>query len=301
MDCKIINIESEYPSYFGVYFESGQTYNYGTTTPLGTYELFGRLPEWGVVGNKFYSSLFNQWYDIVGVYYNSAIASDVLLIDGVYAGADSDDICSSLYNRFNYNIYEFVTPLFDKSNLYCQVNLSNTDTRDDFIEIKYSSEDLLVEEDIYGEKIELVWFDYKNTSDIFYTTGTYGINRLDYVSFTEGADSEKSTEKASKTVIPIASRNYHTKTLSLERVPAMLFRKLSEAFAHKEIFLNRIQYTVDNFDFEWVASTNSYTIEVDMFDAEDGFDPLIDRRYCGDRPIFPDLTGGLNEELDFEL
>lgn len=302
MGCRIVNINDVKPGKMGVRFTSGDTYEYGTTTINGSYELNGLLPEWGVIGNYIFLDTFNNWYQIEDVYYDSSILAEVLVLDIPYLSSGIYDICSSLYNRFNYNVYEFVLPMYDKKSLSLCVSLENTDTRTGFVDIKYSSEDIFVDDfDEEENVLELIYFNYNNSSDIYYSTKFYGLIRLPFVSFTESVENEQSNEKTSKTVIPLASTNYHGKTLSLERVPDMLMRKITQALSHKEVFINRIQYTVKSVDSEWVASTNSYDIEVEFFDAEDGFNPLIDRRYCGDRLIAPDLSGGLDSELDFEL
>lgn len=276
----------------GIYFESGNTYEYKSSTVNGSYELFGALPEWGVVDNWVFMDQNSSWFQIESVIYDSSISANVLVINTPYVDYSPNQlITSSNYNRFNYNVYEFVINPYDKESMYLNVQLNTTDEREGFIGVSYSSEDIYVNSEYdkneYGadNKVELVYFNYENSADLYFSTGFYGLLRLDTISDEEGSDSEFKTEKQSKTVLSLSSSNYHEKTLSLDRVPTIMFRKLQQAFAMKEVFIDRIQYTVNEIDSEWDSSTNSYSVTVTLYYAEDGFNPLTDRRYCGDRYI----------------
>lgn len=300
MDGKMIDMNATHPNKTGVYFESGNIYAYDTTTPpIDTYELNGKLPEWGVKDNYLYSELVGTWFQVEEVIYEPSISANVLVIDLVYP-AITDSVVMSKYNRFNYNVYEFIFNPYDKVGKKPNLQLTNTDARDGFIDLSYSSENVSVEYQS-DKNIELVYFNYENTSSVYFSTGFYGILRLPYILFTEGIDNEIKTDKLSNTVISQSSSNLHTKTLSLERVPTMMERKITEAFTCKEVFLNRIQYTVKSVESEWVASTNAYSIEIELYDAEIGFNPLQDRKYCGDRLVAPNEEGAIEGEIEYEL
>ena len=289
-----------------LFFRSGNIYEYETSNVVDSHQLEGQLPEWAVAGN--WVKVGGNHVEIIGVHYDSSEDRHYMVLDTYPLFViETDIVVSSMYNREDYNVYEFTVNAYDKEGKLNNVQLQVNDSREGFIDVEYSSENIFIDseynKDDYGSqnRIELVYFNYENSSDINFSTGFYGILRLDYIDFIEDVDHNVDTEKKSNTVISLSSSNYHQKVLSLERIPAIYFRKLIQAFSMKEIFLDRIQYSVKDIDHEWIQGTNSYSMEITLYCAENGFNPLADRRYCGDRYIAPNIEGGLDSELDFEI
>tara|TARA_R110000787_G_scaffold24187_1_gene68828 strand:- start:156 stop:1736 length:1581 start_codon:yes stop_codon:yes gene_type:complete len=288
MDCVVVNVSGKgYLGNVGVFFESGNYYDYGTDNPNGEdYELNGLLPEWGDTGNYMFVSNYG-WLEISQVVYDAENDANLLIADTFY-GYGGDAIVSTQFNRHNYNVYEFALDLTN-SNLANEdpmnLTLTNQDDRNYFSTLTHSSEAIQVIE-VDEDYIELIYFNYENSSNLYYSTGLFNMIRLDVTDFYGGSESEQDVEKLDNTAITQSSRNYHTKTLSLSFVPEQMMRKLTEAFSHKEIFLNRIQYSVDGgVEPEKIEGTNSYAMEVNFVSAEPYFNPLLNRDYCGDRLI----------------
>ena len=64
-DAKIFSINA---TQTGIYFTSGNLYDYVTNAITGTYVLNGNLPEWGVINN--YINVLGTWYVIRNLFYD---------------------------------------------------------------------------------------------------------------------------------------------------------------------------------------------------------------------------------------
>ncbi len=85
-DCNVFNLGNNQT---GVFFTEGNTYDPGTTDINGSYQLFGALPEFGVVGNTLVltggvvgSFLIKQ------ITFNSSVQAEVLVIDNIWTSGN---------------------------------------------------------------------------------------------------------------------------------------------------------------------------------------------------------------------
>lgn len=285
----------------GIYFTSGDVYDYDSTTVTGTYDLDGFLPEWGVIGNYAFVYELGGWLEIKNIIFDDSRSADVLVFDYIYLGLDAPTRVSSLYNREIYDVYSFPTNMFNFKGNTFNLSIESSDSRDLWTDLSLSSENITVES-YDNDFIELIYFDYQNNSDMeYFDLDFYNLLRLPYELFYGGSDSEKEVEKTDNTAITLSTKNYHIKTLSLKSLPSMYMRKLSQAFSHKEIFLNRIQYTVEDVEIsDVIGNTNTHDIEVKLIDAENGFNPLIDRTYAGNIKINKTLAELFKEKAELE-
>src|SRR5690606_36592785 len=90
----------------GIYFISGNIYDYVTESVTGTYALNGLLPYWGVVDNIM--SMGGVLFQIQDVIFDDSVNADVLVIDNVYTGANTTAIAASEYNIENFEEWEFI-------------------------------------------------------------------------------------------------------------------------------------------------------------------------------------------------
>ena len=99
LDCKVVDLGN---STVGVYFISGNTYDYDTLATNGTYTLNGEVPVWGAKGNILTINAFN--YEILEVGFNETLNVKQLVIAALIP--DGDYISKSVYNIFGYELFE---------------------------------------------------------------------------------------------------------------------------------------------------------------------------------------------------
>ena len=266
----------------GIYYTSGDTYNYDTGISNGTYALNGALPNYGAIGNYIFLDTYG-WYKIVDIIYDESRDSDVLIIDLVYTGIDTSIIVSSLYNQKNYDVYEFQIDMANYEDEEIQVELLQSDTS--FGEYNYLSEVIEVSE-IWYNTLELIW--YNNVDSwVFYSTGIKNKARVYYQTFEAGNDSSLEIHKTDTTTITIDTSNYETKELVLGSntdISTGILRQLTNAFLCKELYINRVQYNTNSApEVEPIKNTNQHVLNIslnksgDVFNAEwDGNGNSID-------------------------
>jgi hypothetical protein len=66
---------------------------------------------------------------IQDIIYDDAKSADVIVIANVFSGIDTNVIVSSVYNDFNYEVYEFTIDMVNYLNQTIQVKIENTDSR----------------------------------------------------------------------------------------------------------------------------------------------------------------------------
>jgi hypothetical protein len=224
----------------GIYYTSGDTYNYDTGFPNGTYALNGALPNYGAIGN-FILLDGEGWFEIVNIIYSEEFNADVLIINFVYTGIPTQIIVSSEYNQKNYEVYEFDIDMSSYENQEIQVELLLSDAV--FDDYNYLSEKIEVAER-WNDTLEFIWY---NTTDtwVFYSTGIKNKARVYFQTFEPGNDSELDIHKTDITTIMINSESYETMNLilgSFADISTGIKRQLTLASIHKEFYIDKEQF-----------------------------------------------------------
>jgi len=89
----------------GIYFTTGNIYDYDSGLVTGTYALNGALPSWGTKGNFIQVGI--AWFEIINVIFDDNKSAEVIVIDTVYNGVDISVITKTIYNNEEYDVYEF--------------------------------------------------------------------------------------------------------------------------------------------------------------------------------------------------
>jgi hypothetical protein len=115
-----------------IYWTSGNTYENDLSTVNGSHNLDGQLPEWVKVGQKFQitGSAVDGIYEIVQVIYDSTLLVNAAIIDRIYTDVaeEVDVIASAVYNKLNYEVYEFDADLSALTPDCYKIVLSMTDS-----------------------------------------------------------------------------------------------------------------------------------------------------------------------------
>jgi hypothetical protein len=244
----------------GLYFQSGNSYDYTTGLVSGTYILNGALPEWAVVGNYF--AIGAAWFLIEEIIFDEARNVDLVVFTNTYTGDDVAVIAASVYNRFNYEVYEFTIDMVDYIDQYFQVRINNTDTH--FTEIIHLSEVIWCK--IKHENVLEIKYSNSSNTDIFYGTGIENLIRIPYTYFKGKADEESEIHKTDTNAILLNADVYEVDEIVFEPVTKEIWRKMVLALSHENVTINGVGYVKNgNFNTEGpLERSNLYVLTATM-------------------------------------
>jgi len=213
-DAKIVTLDS---GKYGVYFVSGNIYDYNTEAVTGTYELLGELPEWAEVGNWIVvNSIF---YQIENKSFNETVNAWQIELTSTET-LPGDIIIGSVYNLENYEIYEFSIDTTTLLSDYT-VQINGTDTI--FGSITFNSEILRISTTVERSLFIEYWNDVN--TDFFLTDWTHKI-RVRYISITPELDNENETFKTDESATIYNVQNYEVNRFVFTPQTTELNRKL---------------------------------------------------------------------------
>lgn len=245
----------------GIYFMSGNIYDYTTGADIGDYNLNGGLPPWGVIGNYIYYN--NAWYLISNIIYDESISAYVLVINSSYSGANASVTVSSIYNLEPYNIFEFNVDMFLFKDKKIQVNITQTDDDVSFPTQVYLSEVI----DIATVHEGTVCIDYynDNNTDMYYATGIKNKIRMPIEFFGGSVIDETTSERTDINTYLISAEGYEADNIAFKLMPKQMMRKVVQALAHKFVFLNEVQYVKEESpEVSGLIGTNLYRMNAQM-------------------------------------
>ena len=235
-DARIYSISS---TETGLYYTSGNTYDYATGVDNGDYALNGALPDYGVIGN-YVMFLADGWFLIKDIIYNEALNADVLVLDMHYVGPDVIRVVSAKYNQCNFNVYEFTVDFSKYNNSEVQIEILQSAPTLGFNDYNYLSEVLEVK-DYYPSCVEIKWVNEEDTL-IFYSTGIHNVGNFEFLTFNLGKDSSLEIHKTPYSAVVIDSSNYELRELTIDEVSTEIANQLIQASLHKNLCINGIRY-----------------------------------------------------------
>lgn len=261
----------------GIYFTSGDTYNYDTDVQNGIYTLNGGLPSWGVVGN--YILLGLEWFVIEDLIFDESKDAEVLVISESYTGVDVSLIVGTVYNKENFEVYEFITNMINYLDDSIQINVTFTDPI--FTDETHLSEIINVKE-IQENTIKLEWYNEDNIG-LFYETGIRNLLRLPFEYSKAFEVFESDNEKTDTSAYLVSSQVYEGEEFFFDLVTKEIKRKIFKAFAHKFVFINNIRYVIsDSPEDSHLIGTNLYRVSVKMIKATDSYNSQVLNELTGE-------------------
>lgn len=244
----------------GIYFIQGNIYDYDTGAATGTYTLNGALPEWAEVGKYF--SMDMAWFMIEDIVYDETKNADVIVISNIFSGAEVSQIVQSIYNRFEYEVYEFSIDMVNYLDQKIQVRLKNND--DNFPNITHLSEYISVKVK-HEDCLEIKYRNGSNT-DVVYATGIENLLRIPYTFINGQYEEENENYKTDTNAVLLTSQLYELDEFVFEPLTKELWRKLCQALSHEFVFINGVGYTKnDEFDTEGpLDESNLYVLKATM-------------------------------------
>ena len=261
-DAKIVRIPSDSIdyNYAGIYYLSGNVYDYTTGDIIDTYALNGNLPSYASVGNYIDISGVG-WFLIEDIIYSDVLNVNMIVINYASTISDINIIVGSEFNQKNFNVYEFDIDfsLYNNMNIKVEILQSN----EGFEDYNYLSEEIEVR-DYFSKTLELIWYNKSDTM-VFYSTGIKNLCNVEFTSFDSLNDSSVEIHKTPRTSLIIDSNNYEVKKLLLEDLSTEIMKKITQALLHKELYVNKVQFIANNQpESEVVKFTNLYSIDASL-------------------------------------
>lgn len=251
----------------GIYFISGNIYDYVTESVTGTYALNGLLPYWGVVGNIM--SLDGLFFQIQDIVFDDSVNADVLVIDNVYTGANTTAIAASEYNIENFEEWEFIINFNNYLNETIQIRINSNDN--DFTNLVQLSEDINTKT-VHEDTLEIKYKNSTNT-DLNFSRGLQCILRLPYTRIDGEILDESENNKTDTTTILLNATIYNLDRFTFEPIVKQIMRQLSLALSHDTITINGVGYVKnDSLEIDGaLEESNLYVVVASMIRTGDSF------------------------------
>ncbi len=163
----------------GLYFTQGNLYDPGTTDIIGSYELNGKLPDWGEEGNTvILTGGVVGSFIIKQVVFDSTVRAETLVIDNTWTSGNETEaaIADVTYDRQEFEIWEFEVDTASLSAGVYSNELLLVDSLGDYETLAFDSEQYHIK----TTHRKTLWIDYDDSpgTGIDYTTGYIGHVRL---------------------------------------------------------------------------------------------------------------------------
>lgn len=244
----------------GIYFLSGNTYNYDTNAVTGTYSLNGNLPEWAIIGN--YIVVSNAWFLIEEIVFDETKSADVVIFSQSYTGPEINLVVGSIFNRFNYEVYEYYIDMVDYIDQHFSVQLVNSDPN--FTTITHLSEEIWCK----VKHEDTVEIKYRNTTnnDVFYATGIEFKVRVPLTIQKGVPDEDSEIHKTDTDTILLTADLYEGDQFVFEPTTKEIWKKNMIALCHEKVWVNGVGY-VKNGSFSTegpLEKSNLYVLTANM-------------------------------------
>ena len=244
----------------GIYFLSGNIYNYDTNAVIETYALNGLLPEWAIVGN--YIVISNAWFLIEQIVFDESKNADVLIFSESYNGPELNIIAGSIFNRFSYEVYEFSFDMDAYIDQKFRVKIINSDPN--FPTITHLSEELWCK--VKHEDVKEIHYYNTTNTDVFYATGIQHKIRIPLTIQKGVVDEESEIHKTDTDTILLNADLYEGDSFIFEPVTKEIWRKLMIALSHEKVWIDGVGYAKNgSFSTEGpLEKSNLYVLTANM-------------------------------------
>jgi len=256
----------------GLYYTSGNLYDFTTGLVTGTYALNGNLPEYGVVGT-YVEIIGIGTFLIEEVTINEIVNAKVLVFDFVYAGSPDIKVAKVKYSVANFEVYEYTTDMSFYIDQRISVKLHMDHPLDNFPDVDYVSEIIDVKI-LHTTRIpeQLLEIEYYNTDngEILYigNDGNLRIKhkiRVKAQSVSISSDVETEIQKTDTTTIMLNASIYQGDEYVFGPVPTEMARRLRNVLAHNIVKINQAGSVLNGEpELERLGESNLYTVTAKM-------------------------------------
>lgn len=245
----------------GIYFQSGNIYDYALGTVTDTYALNGYLPYWAKVAGN-YVAIGSAWYLIEAIIFDEVRNCEAILFSEIYTGADTPVIVSSIFNIKDYEVYEFSIDMLDYLNENFSVQIDSTDPH--FIDLVHLSEEINVK--VKQENTVEIRYNNTTNTDIFYSTDIVFKIRQEVMKVNGFSIETTENYKTDSNAILLNADVYEADEFQFEPVTKEIMRKIVRALSHDNLYINEVGYVKnDNVELEGpLEDSNLYLIKAKM-------------------------------------
>lgn len=244
----------------GIYFLSGNKYDFDTNAILGVYSLNGSTPEFAAAGN--YIQIGSAWFFIDAVIFDETKNADVIVFQNLYQGPEINVVVGSVFNREQFEVYEFTIDMVNYIDERFTVEILNSDPK--FQTVHHVSEEIWVK--VKHEDVLEIRYKNPNNTDIFYSTGIENVIRIPYTVIKGKDENESEVYKTDSNAVLLNANIYETEEFLFEPVTKEIWRKMKQALSHENVMINGIGY-VKSGDFSTegpLGESNLYVLNVQM-------------------------------------
>tara|TARA_R110002049_G_scaffold227912_1_gene400030 strand:- start:5104 stop:7131 length:2028 start_codon:yes stop_codon:yes gene_type:complete len=252
----------------GVYFTTGKKYNYDTGIDLNEdYTLNGYLPEWGVVGN--FIKVDTSWLKIEDIIYDEIRFAKVLIV-GISSTTEETIKVSTIYNRENYDVYEFSTIMSTFLNKEISIEIKNEDSN--FDDLIHESKFIKTFENFTTLK-EVVYKNDTNT-DILFSTGIEFKMWVKTEKVYYKPIGESENHKTDTNVVLLNGNVRKSKVFQFDSLTSEKMIQLYLALFHRVLFIDSQRYVLENTPEveEPEGDTNLYKITATLISVDESYD-----------------------------
>jgi len=243
----------------GIYFTSGNIYDYSTNAVIEPFALNGYLPIWGVSGN--YIKIGSAWFLIEDTAFDESRNAEVLVLNSVYTGSEISVIAGSIFNIEDYEVYEFDLDMLAYLGQDIRVRIEATDPH--FPAITYLSEQQSVAVS-WQKNLNIIYWNNTNT-DVVYSTGIRFQLRQEMVNIGGISPQDQESQKTDTNVRLLSGDVYEADEIEFEPVTKEMMRKIIIALSHENVYINGVGYVKnDSVDSEQLEHTNLYSLKAKM-------------------------------------
>ena len=252
----------------GVYFTTGNIYDYDTNTDTGQdYSLNGGLPEWVKIGVFF--SIDNAWFEIENIIFDEDLEYEVIVINAIYTGLPTPIITKCIYNRQDYEVYEYSVNMALYENKTIQVKTVETDQNFD---TKTRISELIHVKEVHKYHAEIISYS-TNNNDIFYASGIKHKVRMLLQDKKGQHEDESEVNKGDEKSGLIESKLYELDEFTFGPMTKEIYRMLVRQLSNKIVLIDGVQY-IKNASIEVegpLEESNLYLVKAIMLRADNGF------------------------------
>lgn len=260
----------------GIYFISGNTFDFDTGVATGTYLLNGGLPEYARLGN--WVTIGSAYLQIENIIFDEDLNAEVLVIDQTFVGPP-EIVVKAIFNRQKYEVYEFIVFLQNYLNQTIRVEISNIDPG--LGTINYLSEKIFVK-NRHENTIKIDYFNASNT-DVFYATGIKNLIRIPLLKQAAGHEGNSEVLWGDDRSNLVSSSIFETTEFTLGLLTTGMYRKVVQALSHKFVKMDNVPYVLNEIGKEGpIESSNLFIVTANMLKSNapfksnvQGFDPDV--------------------------
>lgn len=245
-------------------FSSGNIYV--DDIEVGTFDLNGNLPEWGVI-NNWCSTSFGL-FQIIDVQVLENGIKYLVFNSNEVVSEPTESIITCTYNRENYDIFILTIPMTELVDSCFQVSIFNDE------QFFYTSERICVNENLPSSFRLFTWRNSKNT-DVFFASGIEMRAWLPITRLNELSDGEVEILKTDSRVFTIQNLDYKAVQLVIDNLPSGIARQMKLALKHDILSINNIFYKLAEApELENYSGSFFYRISAKLLEQGDTFNSL---------------------------